>query len=163
MFFGVELHDSEAELGVIATGQGDGGGRGALQRRHRLIWAAVRERESRGARGEREPESERASGSRGVAEEVQGDEGGQQEVEAGGGARARARRHASAYWQRWKKTKAPLVGWADSAGPPGGWASGKRRVSFLCSVFYLLFSIFFCSFVALLKILNQSQKSCNCS
>ena len=50
---------------------------------HRLIWAAVRERESRGARGEREPESERASGSRGVAEEVQGDEAGA----AGGGSR----------------------------------------------------------------------------
>ena len=58
-----------------------------------------------------------------------------------------------------------LQWWAGpaSAGPPGGWASGKRRVSFLCSVFYLLFFIFFCSFVALLKILNQSQKSCNCS
>ena len=39
---------------------------------------------------------------------------------------------------------------ADSAGPPGGWASGKRRVSFVCSVFYLLFSIFFlqlCGFI----------------
>ena len=56
---------------------------------HRLIWAAVRERESRGARGEREPESERASGSRGVAEDVQGDEGGsrrwKQEVALGRG------------------------------------------------------------------------------
>ena len=69
----------------------------------------MRERESRGARGggKREPESERASGSRGVAEEVQGDEGGQQEVEAGGGARARARRHASAYWQRLKTVGRP--------------------------------------------------------
>ena len=45
-----------------------------------------------------------------------------------------------------------LQWWAGpaSAGPPGGWASGKRRVSFLCSVFYLLFSIFFlqlCGFI----------------
>ena len=51
--------------------------------------------------------------------------------------RARWCRHASAYWQRWKKTKAPLVGWADSAGPPGEWASGKRQVSPSLSLFYL--------------------------
>ena len=108
---------------------------------HRLIWAAVRERESRGARGEREPESERASGSRGVAEEVQGDEGGQQEVEAGGGARARARRHASAYWQRLKT----VGSWA---GPAGGDGPGKwprwLQVMFL-SLFYnsVLFYLFY--------------------
>ena len=88
----------------------------------------MRERESRGARGEREPESERASGSRGVAEEVQGDEGGQQEVEAGGGARARARRHASAYWQRLKT----VGSWAGPqpqcwAGRGARWAAGKSR------------------------------------
>ena len=36
MFFGLELHDSDAELGVTATGQGDGGGRGSGKRRRRL-------------------------------------------------------------------------------------------------------------------------------
>ena len=52
MFFGVELHDSEAELGVTATGQGDGGERGALQRRAPAdLGGRERERESRGARG----------------------------------------------------------------------------------------------------------------
>ena len=54
MFFGVELHDSEAELGVTATGQGDGGERGALQRRALAdLGGREREREQRSEGGER--------------------------------------------------------------------------------------------------------------
>ena len=73
---------------------------------------------------------------------------GKQEVAA----RPCACEHAAASG-RGEEDDGGLQWWAGpaSAGPPGGWASGKRRVSFLCSVFYLLFSIFFCSFVALLK------------
>ena len=51
MFFGVELHDSKAELGSQPRGKGTAMGAVPCSGGHRLIWAAVRERESRGARG----------------------------------------------------------------------------------------------------------------
>ena len=74
--------------------------------------------------------------------------------------RARWRRHASAYWQRWKKTKAPLVGWADSAGPPGEWASGKRQVSPSLSLSFICFSFLFLLLCfELVKILTHFIKS----
>ena len=82
-----------------------------------------------------------------------------QEVEA----RARARRHASASRQR-LKTAVPLVGWAAKWTCQVG-CTGELQVSQVTFSFLYFIScfIFFCNFVAFLKMLRHFQKSPNCS
>ena len=117
------------------------GGRGDARRRRRLRSVQAGEREQRReGRGGRVSETVSgigtACGSRPRGQGLVG----KQEVAA----RPCACEHAAASG-RGEEDDGGLQWWAGpaSAGPPGGWASGKRRVSFLCSVFYLLFSIFF--------------------
>ena len=130
-----EVGDVETELAGTARGRGGDGGRGITVARLRLrSGSRGRAEEGEGVDREQRARGE-TEGATGHIQTRRGRLGGKHEVELG---RARCR-HASAYWQRWKKTKAPLVGWADSAGPPGEWASGKRQVSpsLSLSLFYL--------------------------
>ena len=155
MFFGVELHDSEAELGVTATGQGDGGGRGALQRRHRLILAAVRERERESRGGGRGPErGGRSEGTRGVVVASLGGPGKQEVARA-------CPRAATTRLCPSGEEEDDRGGGGGGLGRNGSWAgsaAGERQVSGWASLFYFCFSIYLLCFDLVYKP-NHFNKS----
>ena len=143
---GEDEEGDEAELSGASARRGVAGRRGYGERRRRAPFGRGREREQRGIGTEGETrESERGSrASAWRSGDVQGEEEAARQGGGGRGAWPRAPGACPSFWQGRKATGGVAVaGWADSAGPPGGWASGKRQVSFLCSVFYFFSSVLF--------------------
>ena len=138
-----------SSAGTAMASGGDGGARG---------------REGGGARGgDEHGESERASrGPRGVSRGSRKRAGRQEEVEAGGG-RGSAVRAPRTMPEGMGKTTREEVGWAGQPGRPGGlwWVPAKFQVSL--SLSFISCFLFFCNFVAFLKILRHFQKSPNCT
>ena len=142
------------EKGMVAAANGVGG--------DGCVRVRAREKEQRGGASRKSERGPR--GLRGVAGGNQGRrrQPGREEV---AGARGRARRARARPpgreeddTGRWRWRAGPILLGHQVGGP-----QVSVRYVFSALSFTYCFLFFFCNFVALLKILNQSQKSCNCS